>query len=54
MPKRVLAVQVVERTSIMYYMGQGKQRFLQVYVAMPNIVPTARRVLGKMGLRLPS
>lgn len=53
MPKRVLAVNMVERTSIMYYMGKAKQRFLQVYVAMPTVVPAARRMLSK-GIRLPS
>jgi DNA polymerase delta subunit 1 len=42
----VMSVQVVRKQSLLGYHGDaGLQPFLQIHVAMPTLVPTARRVL---------
>jgi len=47
--KLIRDVKVVERESIMYFHSEGKRKFFQVTVAMPQMVPACRKLL-EMGL----
>jgi DNA polymerase delta subunit 1 len=44
--QHVLSVTIIERQSLLGYHGkEGKRQFLKIHVAMPTLVPRARRVL---------
>lgn len=43
----VLEVEIVERLSIMNYLGDEKQRFIKITMALPKLLAPAKRILEK-------
>lgn len=45
--RHVIAVEIVERTTLMYWQGTGHQKFFKVTVAIPNLVSVSRGILER-------
>lgn len=45
-PQFILHMEVVEKASLLGYAGGRRFPFLMIYLAMPSLVPTVRRLLG--------